>query len=135
MGARGKQSGASLAVVGTHGITAVDRPGPPDELTREQSEEWVKVVNAMPAEWFSDETHASLIQYCRHVTESRWIARQIDELKREDDFDWAQYNELCKMQQRETSSIERVKRGMRLTHQSKYSKEKKRGTPKKKPWD
>jgi hypothetical protein len=44
-------------------------------LTDEQATEWWAVVNRLPADWFPRETHALLIQYCRHVVSARRVAQ------------------------------------------------------------
>jgi len=86
-------------------ITAIERPSPPDGLTDEQSIEWRAVVDRMPGEWFPPETHGMLAQFCRHVVSARHVA------------------ELTEMATR-----------MRITNQTRFSKDKKTGPMGPKPW-
>lgn len=138
MGARGRESIASLEVVRPeNAITAISRPGPPDHLTDEQAAEWQNIVNRMPADWFPRETHGMLAAYCRHVVESRRVATLIESVMAGEQGDrWLEdYDRLLKMQERESRAVSALARGMRISQQSQYSKDKKRGTSVKKPWE
>lgn len=138
MGARGRESIAALEVVRPeNAITALVRPAPPEHLTNEQADEWQAVVNRMPAEWFPRETHGSLVAYCRHVVQARRVAEVIEALQAEEPGSrWlVDYDRLLKMQERESRAVAALARGMRISQQSHYSKEKKRGSSVKKPWE
>lgn len=135
MGDRGRQSGASLAVFRPDGITAVSRPPPPGDLTPEQADEWLKVVNRMPAQWFPDETHPTLAQYCRHIITARRVAQAIEKLAESEEFDLANYDQLLRMQERESRALIALARSMRIAQSATYSKDKKKGPATKRPWD
>ncbi len=67
-------------VANKHPAEVVARLVPPSELTKEQREEWLRVVDTMPADWFVPGNAAALAQYCRHVgrgaSSRRWRCRQ-----------------------------------------------------------
>lgn len=152
MGDRGRESGADLAVASTEKnvTTMVRRPDPPRELTPEQAEEWLDVVNRMPADWFPRETWGMLAQYCRHVIAGRRIGQliarmeqgldaiQVDaEMPAEDDrgeFNLDAYDKLLKMQEREGRALSSLATRMRMTQQSTFDKERKKDKPGKRPW-
>ena len=135
MGARGKTSTAALSVVAPGGITAIERPSPPADLTDEQAEEWLEVVNRMPADWFPRESHRLLAQYCCHAIQARYVSQMIGNLMAEEQKDnWlADYDRLLKMQERESRAMTALARGMRMTQQSSYSKHQGKGSSVKKP--
>ena len=133
MGARGKKSAASLSVVQPRGVTAVERPEPQEGLTDEQATVWCSVVDRLPADWFPDETHDMLAQYCRHVVSSRRVADLIEMLTAQEVFAAEDYDRLLKMQEREGRAISALATRMRLSQQSTYSKDRNKGTLTRKP--
>lgn len=138
MGARGRKSTASMAVVKPDGVIAVKRPAPPDDLTDEQADEWRSVVNRMPADWFPRETHGMLEQYCRHVVSARRVSDLVENLINGDteSDDWiADYDRLLKMQEREGRALSSLATRMRISQHAQYSTKKKTGSAIKKPWE
>jgi hypothetical protein len=128
MKTRGRDSAAALAIV-TPGseVSFITRPEPPSELSDEQAMEWREVVNRLPAEWFTRETWALLVQYCRHVVAARRIAQLIADFESKDgDLDVAEYDRLLKMQEREGRAISSLATRMRLSQHSSYDKKKKK---------
>ena len=120
MGKRGRKSAASMGVI--QGIP--QRPEPPEELTPEQAEEWRAVVTRMPVEWFGREIWPLLCAYCRHVTNSRHIARLIEAAEDMDIGDRGalmRFNRLLGMQERQSNVMAGLATRMRLTHQSRYT--------------
>lgn len=77
MGRRGRPSANSLSVVS---ISEYQRPDPPEELTKEQAVIWRQVVNYLPSDWFLRGPTDNLANYCRHVTERRRIAAELNDL-------------------------------------------------------
>ena len=63
-------------VANKHPAEVVARLVPPSELTKEQREEWLRVVDTMPADWFVPGNAAALAQYCRHVVMARRLAER-----------------------------------------------------------
>ena len=114
---RGRQSAAALTVV-TGPVETIPRADAPYDLTDEQTEEWRKVVNRLPADWFPAETHAMLAQYCRHVVAARRIAQLIGAEESSEKLDLSTYDGLLKMQERESKAIGTLATRMRITQQS-----------------
>ncbi len=138
MGDRGRKPASELSVMPTDTVEAVIRPDAPYDLTDEESEEWWAVVNAMPANWFPRETHASLANRCRHVVRARRIAQLLTKMesgKEGEEFDLDRYDKLTKMAERESRAINALERGLRMTLQSTYDKSKKKSNPVKRPWE
>jgi hypothetical protein len=137
MGDRGKKSAAELSVVKLEGGKVIQRPKPPASLTNEQSFEWRRIVDSLPADWFTSETHNLLEQYCRHVVAARHVAQlilsveekstdeKLDECDRCIDVD--EYDKLLKMQEREGRAISSLATRMRMTQQATYHPEKNKG--------
>lgn len=119
-------------------IQPVERPRPLADLTAEQAEEWARVVNALPADWFRPETLGLLAQYCRHVVAARRVAQLITQAEGEDDLDIREYDRLLAAQEREGRAMSSLATRMRMTQQSTYTADKTKGKvrgPKAKPWD
>jgi hypothetical protein len=134
---RGRKSGASMEVVKPVNITAIERPAAPGMLTKRQAGVWETVVGGLPADWFPAETHELLAQYCRHAINARRVAQLIENLLSSDQEhdDWlAEYNRLLIMHEREGRALSSLATRMRLTQQTRYHPEKKRGTSVRAPW-
>jgi hypothetical protein len=135
MEGRGRKSSASLAIVASNPIAATNRPNPPSDLTPEQADEWVAVVNRLPADWFPRETHPILVSYVRHIVAGRHIAQLIAKLERAKSVDIDEYDKLLKLQERETRAITACARSMRLTQQTTYLPTKQKPGAVDNPWD
>lgn len=135
MGARGRKSGASLAVVGPGGLETIRRPEPPAELTDEQADEWQAVVNSLPADWCPRWSWSVLAQHCRHVVAARRVAQLIAALEARDDFDTEEYDRLLRMQERESRAVTATARTMRITQQATYDPKRKKPKATKRPWE
>ena len=136
MKTRGRDSAASLEVIPfVKPLERVERPRPPAELTDDQAEEWLSVVNRMPADWFPRETHALLLDYCRHVVMSRKISQLIQQIEAGDTLDVVEYDRLGKMAERESRVIASLATKMRMTQQTSYDKSKKKPIVTRNPWD
>lgn len=135
MEGRGRRSTASLTVVSSNPVQAINRPQPPSDLTREQTEEWVAIVNRLPADWFPRETHPVLVSYVRHIVAARHIAQLIAKIEKASAVDIDEYDKLLKLQERETRAITACARSMRLTQQSTYLPTKQKPGPVENPWD
>jgi hypothetical protein len=118
MNQRGRKSAASLSVV-SGGV--IERPKAPDDLNDEMKTEWIAVVNRMPADWFTRETHSILAQYCRHVVAANRVSQLIEQWETTDGLEIGDYDRLLKMQEREGRAISSLATRMRLTQQSKYT--------------
>lgn len=136
MSQRGRKSAASLSVIGPGGVETIRRPEPPAELDDEQSQEWMSVVNRLPADWFPRETHGLLTQYCRHIVAARRVSQLIAAHEGQEQIDIDEYDKLLKMQEREGRAISSLATRMRISQQATFDKEKKKGKGgMRKPWE
>jgi len=136
---------AEAAEAGVETIQVIERPAPPAELTKEQQLVWREIVESLPADWFTPENFGLLIQYCRHLVESRHVAQVIQIFKADaakeakkkngEPFDVEAYDRLLKMQEREGRALSSLATRMRMTQQTKYDKTRKRGSKTKPPWE
>lgn len=116
---RGRKSEAEMKVSQIE--NTFNFPEAPSELTDEMKVEWTEIVERMPADWFTRETHPLLTQYCRHVICARHVAKLIELEMAKDVKNVQDYNRLLKMQSLESSNITSLATKMRITQQSKYS--------------
>lgn len=118
MAQRGRKSAESLSAVAS---IPGQRPPPPAELTKEQAAEWRAIVATKPAEWFSRDTHALLVDLCRHIIMARRVAEQIDafpleQLSGEEGLE--RYKVLGGMAERHSRVIASLSTKLRITQQS-----------------
>lgn len=140
---RGRQSSAALEIVPASPIDRTERIRPPHDLSDEEVEVWVAVVNTEPADWLSPSVGPLLAQYCRHVVHARRIAELLEKatshvdpetklptLKVED------YDRLLRMQERETGAMTTVATKLRITPQSLTNhRGNKKPSATRKPWE
>lgn len=135
-------SAAALEVASVAALTVVERPRCPHDLNDEEAEVWSSVVDRLPADWFPEETHPLLSQYCRHTIQSRRIAELIEKATSDIDPETKQptlsikdYDRLLKMQERESRAIASLATKMRVSQQTTYDKSRKKGSADtRKPW-
>lgn len=143
MSKRGRKSVAALEVVTARPVEAVERPLAPHDLNDEETEVWARVVDAMPADWFTAGTMPLLAQYCRHVIQARRIAEMIERATSDVDpetrlptlsiKDW---DRLLKMQTRESEKIASLAVKMRISQSAIRNDRGNRQTkPSRKPWE
>lgn len=116
---RGRKGAAEVETLGA--IALVERPPAPLDLTPEETDVWMGVVDALPADWFPRETWGLMAQYCRHIVAARRIAQLVDAEMAREDLDIKALDQLLGMQARETSSIKATSASMRLSQQSAYN--------------
>jgi len=117
-------------------IDKTPRPSAPPELTDEETIIWDSITARMPAQWFGPETFPLLIQYSRHAACCNRLAVLIQSIERGRDIDLKAYNELLRMQDRETRAITMLATKMRLAQQSTIDREAKVArVGAKKPWE
>ena len=132
---RGRKSTASMEVAPYAGVGALERPDAPYDLTDEQTDIWRGVTAVMPADYFTREQHDMLTQYCRHVVACRRIAQLVAQAEKSEDFDLKAYDDLLRMQDRESRAIVALARSMRLTKQSTVNATKTIKREVRKPWE
>ena len=128
MGTRGRKSKNDLALATTE---SVDRPAPPASLTDEQKFEWVRIVNALPADEFTAAQLPLLAQYVKHAVEARHIAELIANETSGSELDIQAYNKLLGMQERESRTMASL--GVRLGF-AKSTKTEQGKVSTRKPW-
>ena len=126
---RGRKSAGDLMAV----QSIPKRPDAPKHLTKDQSKVWDRIVKRMPADWFTEESHDLLGQYCRHVVDADKVAKRIDD--QPDDVDVTILDKWLKMQERESRGLSSLATRMRISQQSTLDREKRKtSTPTEKPW-
>lgn len=136
MGNRGRKSAASLEVALPTTLDAVPRQKPPHDLTDEETELWVAVVNSESADWFTPSTAPLLAQYCRHSIHARRIAELLERATSDPELALRDYSRLLKMQERESRSMAMLATKMRLSQQSTTNhRGNKKPSASRKPWE
>ena len=93
------------------------RLGPPAELTREQREEFVRLVNSLPADWFGPAHLHLIVQYCRMVVMARTVACQLESAVSEGSNS-AVVDKLMGRQESVSRVIAKLMTSLRITPQS-----------------
>lgn len=132
---RGRPSASALEIITTE-IDRVERQKAPHDLTDEETEAWVSIVNSEPAEWFTPATAHLLSQYCRHAIHARRIAELLERACSDPELKVVDYDRLLNMQKRESAIMAVLATKMRLSQQSitNHRGNKKAGA-KRKPWE
>ena len=135
MAQRGRRSSASLTLP-TVNVEVVRRPDAPYDLTDEQTDEWRAIVSRMPADWFPRETHPVLAQLCRHIVNARRVSQLIDAELKAEQLNLKMFDDLSRMQARESGAIASLSTKLRLTQQAAVRAESARKpTLVPKPWE
>lgn len=121
MATRGRRSSAADEVLNAK-ITA--RPDAPKDLTKFQKSEWKAIVDRMPADWFTRETHGLLRQYLVHAENSTKLTTLVNEYNVDlvitpDGIEM--FEKLTKMLEREGRAMSSLATRLRLTQQSRYN--------------
>lgn len=116
MKTRGRKSADALQIPAP--VEVIPRQQAPHDLTAEETEVWLTVVNALPADWLSPPAVPVLTQYCRHAIHARRIAELIECQTGNPDLLIAEYDRLLKMQERESRAIASLATKLRLTQQA-----------------
>ena len=124
MAKRGRRSAAEEATdVATISapVQRAERPAPPAELSDFEASVWVRVVDAMPAEWFGAEVLDLLVSYCKHVKVTRTVDEELNQfdpewLKRADGL--SRYKMLTDIRDKHSRVLMSLATKMRLTPQA-----------------
>ena len=131
MGARGRKSKADIALIADD-VEIEHRVSPPADLNNEQKVEWLRVVNSMPAEFFTEKNRPLLESHCRHRVALRHVGALIDEAENSEDFNLPSYDRLLKMQERESRCIAMLSVRLGFAKTTAHEKEIKNNS---KPWE
>ena len=134
---RGKVSAeASQIATISQPLDRVERLRVPHDLTDEEAEVWVAVVNSESADWFSPSTGPLLSQYSRHVIHARRVAELLEKACADPALSVIDYDRLLKMQERESRAITTLSTKMRLCQQSTTNhRGNKKPSASRKPWE
>ena len=99
----------------------LERFPPPKSLTPEQAEEWVEIVDSMPANWFPRETHVLLVNLCRLTTRQTKIAAHLNEMESGGESRTPEYRDLLREEKELLKMIGSLCAKMRLTQLSTFS--------------
>ena len=120
VGLRGPKSVSEMLITdGPNGVV-VSRPDAPYTLTDLEADQWRSIVSAMPADYFAATHFPLLSQLCRHIVAANCIGALLAVQYKSKKIDQPQFTSLLSMQAAESSSINRLMRSMRLTHQALY---------------
>lgn len=135
-----RKSAAALTVV----VGKIDgRPRPPSDLTDAQREVWERTVANEAATFFSTAALQQLLkEYCRHVVSAAKLAKMIETVEQESQFDEESikaYDRLLVMRDRETKALGDKATKLRLTNQARYTPQAaataSKKTAERKPWE
>lgn len=124
---RGRKSTQALAIaeISVGALDRVERQRPPHDLTDEEVEVWVSIVNTEQADWFSPGNVPLLTQLCRHVVHARRVAElleralsSVDPETKKPTLAIQDYDRLLKMQERESGAMMSLATKLRITNQS-----------------
>ncbi|WP_366555257.1 hypothetical protein [Aquibaculum sediminis] len=101
-------------------------PEPPFDLVDEEAAEWRRQIIDMDPSRCTPETLALLTQLCRHIVCARRIARNITKFNKAKHHPIKPYNDLLRMQERETRCIVSIAKQIRIAVDG-YGKTKGRG--------
>jgi hypothetical protein len=117
-------------------IEITERQQAPHDLNDEECEVWVAVVSSEAADWFTTATRPLLAQYARHVVQSRRVAELLERALSDKNLSIGEYNQLLKMQDRESRAIAMLATKMRISQQTTINHRGNRQTTfRRKPWE
>jgi len=118
---RGRASGAEM-------VTAVvkigDRPEPPLSLNPRAEDEWRRIVDRMPSDWFGAETLSLLQSHCEHVAEGEAVQMMIEKVRSSamvNDESYKRYRDLLRDKDLQTRAALSCATKLRMTQQSSYN--------------
>jgi len=105
-----------LAVVPAGTLYRTERIRPPTRLNAAESALWRRTVNALPADYLTDEHAPQLLAYCRHLARADQLQKLADEMEPGSD----EFCRLLTAQAQQTKAALAFARALRLTNQSRY---------------
>ena len=137
---RGRKGAGVLSVAAP--VVHIPRLPPPAELSEFEAHVWTSVVNTKPSDWFQADTLPLLLSYCKHVSQSYTIDREIEGFDSQwlrDEDGLRRYKILTDMRERESRALITLARAMRLSQQSQIRPETaataSRKAVSKRPWE
>lgn len=118
-----RQAGRQSAKFATVTPIPGQRPRPPASLTAAQAEIWRAVVATKPSTWFTRDAYPMLADYCRHAQTLEDLAVQINAGSFADAEAIKHLDRLLMLRDRESKILLRLATSMRLTNQSRISRD------------
>ena len=115
---RGRKSAAELNTPRPQPLEIYARQGLPPELASEEAEEFLRIVNSYPADWFDAANLPLLTQFARHVVQARRVAELLERAVGQPDTQWEYYAAMLKQQRAESAALASLATKLRLTPQS-----------------
>jgi hypothetical protein len=99
---------------------------PPAELTPEEAAIWREITGSMPPSWFDSGNAPVLVELCRHIVLSRWLAAELEKMRNADltaatargQKQRAIYRQLLQAAREESRLIMMLSTKLRLTNSS-----------------
>jgi hypothetical protein len=114
----------------------IPRPDAPYDLTDEEAQEWIAIVNRMEAGHFPRETWPLLTSYCRITVQDRRNEAMIREaLGRQPKFEFGLYERLIKIQQANAKALASLATKMRLSQQATNDRDRRQPLMISPPWE
>jgi hypothetical protein len=113
----------------------VPRPDAPYDLSDDEVQEWVAIVNAKEAGWFPRETWPLLTNFCRLTCENRHLAAMLVNQKQQEKFSLDAYRKIVRMMQDNSRVLAMLATKMRLDQQSSYDQGSRKTIMVSPPWE
>lgn len=119
---RGRKSAADLMIQSDGTVKAMDRPEPPYSLWRDEEQDvWRRIVEDLPADWFSGRNLDLLAEYCTAIVSARRLAQMLHHTERvQGDLDVAEWTKLLRAHAQQAGVVKTLATTMRLSQQSTY---------------
>jgi hypothetical protein len=119
----GRKSAEALSVI-RGGISDLERPEPPADLTEAEAVIWRETIRDEPVKFFATAATQDMLRaYCQHRGVAQRLTASLNEFEPEwlkDAEGLARYNMLLRMREREVVAAVRLATKLRLTNQSRY---------------
>src|SRR5437763_14575590 len=103
---RGCKSAAELNTPRPQPLEVYTRQGLPPELASEEAEEYLRIVNAYPADWFDAANLPLLTQFARPVVQARRDAELLARADGQPATQWDYYAAMLKDQRAEIAALD-----------------------------
>ena len=132
---RGRVGSSALEILKTSPIEVIGRQPAPHDLTDEETEVWVSIVNHESADSFDPSSAPLLAQYCRHTVAARKVAELILKAESSTDLTITDRQRLYSMQAQESKTLCSLATKLRISQQSITNHRGNKKTGDKKPWE
>ena len=132
---RGRVGTSALEVLAIAPTDIVARQLAPHDLTDEETEVWVSIVNHESADWFSPSTVPLLRQYCRHTIAARKVAELILRAESDQTLTINDRQRLYAMQAQESKTLCTLATKLRISQHSQTNHRGNKKSAAKKPWE